>query len=134
MEVGTHLAFFTQHSIDPAVFMRLLRVFLFVAASVLMWLEPMLCGGRNRSFHRHLAVLFAIAAFYQYGIAKARMLVLITNPAALLDIDLLVFEIVYTIAAASLAGRLVYDLYRWKTYNTVKVQGECGECRKTFQP
>ena len=129
-----HLHWFA-HGQDPVVWLRVARVILFAAAAIVMWKEPMLCGGKNTFLHRLIAIFLGTAAIYNWGIARARMVVLTQNPQALATIDLLLFDLVYTVMAMVLLGKLLYDYYRWRAYEKVKAQPhECGPCPDIFEP
>ena len=116
MDYAFHLHFWTGHQIDPVVWMRVARCLFFFISGLLMLKEPMNCGGRNTSLHRILAAQFLIAALYSYGIAKARMVLLVLDPASLTELDLMVYELVYTGISFALLMRMAYDYYRWKVY------------------
>lgn len=102
---------------DPIVWLRFARVLIFVVVAAGMLIEPMRCGGRNRSFHRILAFVFVALASHSYALAIARATVLANSPGALVGIDLLLAESLTTIAVVVVMARLIYDVSLWRTFH-----------------
>ena len=125
-----------QHVHDPVVWLRLTQVAGFIALSVLMLMEPMTCGGKNRVFHRLLAFLFAVEAFGSFRLAQTRCELLQSNPACFpTTVNLLLSETFVVVAIIAVLGNMAYQLYRWRAYNAIKRQPPSGEaCPRHFEP
>lgn len=139
MDIGAHFAYFAKEGLDPVVFLRIVRVLFLIAAALFMLKEPMQCGGKNQGFHRALAVLFGVMAWYSWTTANARMDILMNNPparAAILSISFLLVEVVYTTVVVAISGKLGRDYYEYKEARKligVAARKRCNhECKDSF--
>lgn len=134
MDTAIHAQFFAQ-GLDPVVWMRMFRVFMFLVAGVLMLMEPMQCGGKNSTLHRILATGFFIWSYYSYDIAKARMGLIATGNFPLDRFDLLISEIALTLFSVSLVVKLGYDAVQWHEYRRLNTEKQrCNhECKKSIE-
>lgn len=133
MDIPLHLGFWVQ-GIDPIVWMRVVRVLFFAVCGILMLREPMMCGGRNQVFHRMLAFVFFVWAFYSWDTAMNRMDAIALRGIAATTSTLLFSEIIMTIAAISVVCKLGYDYVQWKEYTRVRLESSCGSCKVQFGP
>lgn len=118
------------HASDPVVWMRAARAVLFLIAAVVMFMEPMACGGRNRVLHRSLSALFLFSAYHSLQLAEARATVLIKTPQVLSTVDLTLSETLLTLAVLVVLARLFYEAFKWKQLNRIHKQRTCNECAK----
>lgn len=114
-EWAQHAHYFAAHSLDPIVFLRLMRMVFLIPSALLMLKEPMMCGGRNRRLHYATAVLFFTLAYQAWNLAQQRMILLVEPgiiplPAA----NILFGECLVATATLVVTIILGYDYYRWK--------------------
>lgn len=123
------------HLDDPLVWLKVVQVAGFSALAAMLWLEPMVCGGANRAFHRILAALAAAKAAESLVLATVRSILLAQGPDAIpLKEAILTVELATTAALIAAVVSLSYQAYRWQAYNLIKRQPAERRCKQRFEP
>lgn len=120
---------------DLLVWMLVTRGIFLLAAAILMWREPMNCGGRNRSLHWLLSAAFFVAALNALDRAEGRAAAWVgTQQVSIPAEDLLLSESLVLTLTIALVMKLGYDYFRFREIK--KIEPECKVCGQgtTDQP